>query len=126
MAKVVVAEDDAHIRRVIALWLGRQQHQVLEAGNGQQALALIEAHHPDILVTDLNMPQMDGLALLAALEQQQLRPAGVVVLTNRWDHQEIGARLAGQGVQVIPKPFSPTKLAALIDSLSRQPQQRPG
>jgi CheY-like chemotaxis protein len=118
MAKVVVAEDDAHIRRVICLWLTRQKHEVLEAGNGVKALELVEANQPDILITDVNMPQMDGIQLLEALNEKQIRPGGVVVLTNRWDHKEIGERLAAEGVQVIPKPFSPTKLAGLIGELS--------
>lgn len=120
MAKVVVAEDDAHILRVICLWLSRQGHVVLEAHNGRAALDLVVAEQPEILVTDVNMPELDGLCLLAELTQRGIRPAGTVVLTNRWDHREIGEQLATQGVRVIPKPFSPTSLAAIIAELAEQ------
>jgi CheY-like chemotaxis protein len=60
---------------------------------------------------------MDGLGLLEQLVQQDRAPGGIVVLTNRWDHREIGQNLAQWGVRVVPKPFSPTKLAELIEQL---------
>ncbi len=118
MTRIVVAEDDPHILRVICLWLSRQGHEVPPAQNGLEALALVCAHQPAVLVTDVNMPGMDGLALLAELERLQRRPDGVVVLTNRWDHREIGDMLAAGKLHVLPKPFSPSKLAALIAELT--------
>ncbi len=115
--RIVIAEDDAHILRVISLWLTRQGHTVFEAWNGQLALELIRTHIPDILVTDVNMPVMDGIELLEALRNDPVQPRGIVVLTNRWDHREIGETLATRGVHVIPKPFSPTNLADLISQM---------
>lgn len=121
MSRIVVAEDDPHILRVICLWLSRQGHEVMSAQNGLEALSLISAHQPAIVVTDVNMPGMDGLELLVQIENLVHRPAGVVVLTNRWDHREIGDRLAAGQLHVLPKPFSPSKLAALIEELTAAP-----
>lgn len=118
MAKVLIAEDDAHILRVIALWLQRQGHEVLEAANGQAALTQLIEQRPDILVTDVNMPVMDGLELLAEATARDVRPTGVIVLTNRWDHKEIGEQIEDQDVRVIPKPFSPTNLAQAINEMA--------
>ena len=120
MSRILVAEDDPHILRVISLWLSRQGHDVHEARNGISALELVQQYEPDILITDINMPGMDGLALLEQLRQHERLPRGIVVLTNRWDHREIGRNLAQWGVRVVPKPFSPSKLAGLIEELDAQ------
>lgn len=117
MSRILVAEDDPHILRVISLWLSRQGHEVLEARNGVTAWELVQQHHPEILITDINMPGMDGLGLLERVTGFAPVPRGIVVLTNRWDHREIGDSLAKWGVRVVPKPFSPTKLAELIEDL---------
>jgi len=120
MSRILVAEDDPHILRVISLWLSRNGHDVLEARNGLAAWDLVQEHHPEILITDINMPGMDGLELLERLRGYEHAPRGVVVLTNRWDHREIGEGLGQSGVRVVPKPFSPTKLAELIEQLDEQ------
>jgi two-component system OmpR family response regulator len=117
MSRILVAEDDPHILRVISLWLSRQGHEVLEARNGIMAWDLMQQQRPEILITDINMPGMDGLGLLEELKRHDHVPRGIVVLTNRWDHREIGHDLAKWGVRVVPKPFSPTRLAELIRNL---------
>jgi two-component system OmpR family response regulator len=117
MARILVAEDDPHILRVISLWLTRQGHDVVEARNGLAALELYEAQRPEILITDINMPGMDGTELLRRVLSQERLPRGIVVLTNRWDHREIGESLAESGVYTVPKPFSPVRLAELIQEI---------
>lgn len=114
MSRILVAEDDPHILRVICLWLSQQGHDVDEARNGLAALQQFGDKPPDILITDVNMPGMDGLELLHEVSQNAHHLRGVVVLTNRWDHREISAGHAGVNVHVVPKPFSPSKLADLI------------
>lgn len=126
MSRILVAEDDPHILRVISLWLSRQGHEVLEARNGLSAWTLIQEQRPEILITDINMPGMDGLLLLDKVHESAEQPRGIVVLTNRWDHREIGQKLADRGVQVVPKPFSPNKLAELIESLDQVNTSRTG
>jgi CheY-like chemotaxis protein len=118
MSQILVAEDDPHILRVICLWLSRRGHEVLEARNGLVAWELVQQHHPEILITDINMPGMDGLGLLERLEGFEHPPRGTIVLTNRWDHREIGQNLAKGVVRVVPKPFSPTKLGELVEQLN--------
>lgn len=120
MSRILVAEDDPHILRVISLWLARQGHEVLEARDGLEALNIWRHQRPDILVTDVNMPGLDGLELLDRIVGDRNAPRGLVVLTNRWDHREIGQKLADWGVHVVPKPFSPTKLAELVNQLQQQ------
>ncbi|HPM24157.1 MAG TPA: response regulator [Phycisphaerae bacterium] len=117
MIRIVVAEDDPHILRLISMWLQRQGYTVLEARNGVAARALIEVEPVDVLVTDVNMPGLDGVALIEAVVQAGRVRRGVIVLTNRWDHSEIRDRLAQWGVQVLPKPFSPSRLSEVVEAM---------
>jgi len=118
MSRVLVAEDDPHILRVVSLWLNRQGHEVIEARNGIQALELFERQPPDVLVTDINMPGLTGLELLDRIRELGGADIGVVVLTNRWDHREIGEQLNERGARVIPKPFSPNELAKVVSEMA--------
>lgn len=121
MAKILVVEDDPHILRVISLWLTRQGHEVIEARNGQAALELVRAQRPDVLITDVNMPLMDGLQLVEQVVQDVRAPRGIVLLTNRWDHGEMSDRFTEWHVHVLPKPFSPSKLSVLVKLLIENP-----
>jgi DNA-binding response OmpR family regulator len=114
MARIVVAEDDPHISRVITLWLQRGGHQVVTASDGKKALELIRAQGADLLVTDVNMPVMDGLDLLEAVRAESLIAHPAIVLTSRCDQAEIEARAAELGAVVHPKPFSPTHLTETV------------
>ncbi|MEW6200123.1 MAG: response regulator [Planctomycetota bacterium] len=118
MSRVLVAEDDPHILRLISLWLRRQGHEVLEARNGLIARDLAHTQLVDVLVTDVNMPGLDGLGLIEDLRGAGRVKRGVIVLTNRWDHGDIRERLAQWGVEVLPKPFSPSRLSELVEALA--------
>jgi two-component system OmpR family response regulator len=120
MSRILVAEDDPHILRVISLWLSRQQHEVIEARNGITALEYAEREPPDILITDVNMPGMNGMQLLKHLLEHPDCPRGIIVLTNRWDHRELGEQVTRASVHVVPKPFSPSQLAELVRQLAGQ------
>ncbi len=125
MSRVLIAEDDPHILRVISLWLSRQGHEIFEARNGALALALFIEHKPDVLVTDVNMPAMDGLELVEHILDEPGNLRGVVMLTNRWDHGEIRERQGYANVHVLPKPFSPTRLSELIlEVMAQEPMVR--
>ena len=119
MSRILVAEDDPHILRLICMWLKRQGHEVQEASNGLIARDALAAQPVDVLVSDVNMPGLSGLELVEmALHEGRVR-RGIIVLTNRWDHGDIRDRLAERGVQVLPKPFSPTRLSELVAELTR-------
>ncbi|MBL8879731.1 MAG: response regulator [Phycisphaerales bacterium] len=118
MSRIIVAEDDAGIRRVITMWLERQGHEVRSLTNGREALDACVSSPPDVLISDVNMPEIDGIQLIEQLSARGLAPRGVVVLTSRWDHAQIGERLAGLNAHVLPKPFSPARLADLVEGIT--------
>jgi two-component system, NarL family, response regulator DesR len=81
-ARVLVVDDDATIRRLLVLLLGRDDRYsvVAEAGDGEEALGLIAAHDPDLVLLDLAMPRLDGLQVIAALDARMR--SRVAVLTG--------------------------------------------
>ncbi len=117
MAVIVLAEDEVHIARVVQLWLTKERHVVYQAGNGRAALQLVRDHRPDLLITDVNMPVMDGIELAVACAAEGLPKVGTIVLTSRCDQKEIRDRLTGMAVVFHPKPFSPTKLTQEVNQL---------
>jgi two-component system OmpR family response regulator len=118
MTRILVAEDDPHILRLMSMWLKRQGHEVLEARNGLIARDMVQDEAVDLLVSDINMPGLDGLGLIEYVVEHQRVRLGIIVLTNRWDHGDISDRLAAWGVHVMPKPFSPTRLAEVVGKLT--------
>ena len=115
MARILIAEDDPHIARVIALWLKRNGHEVMATDTGDKALAAMRANTPDLLVTDVNMPGMSGLQLLEAARAESLLRCKAIVLTSRCDQAEIAADSDKLGAIVHPKPFSPRQLTETIE-----------
>ena len=117
MARILVADDDAHMLRVLSMWLTRNGHEVIEAGNGRQAQTLLDEQFVDLVISDVNMPLADGFELVQWLRQQGRASLPVVLLTSRCDQQAIIERLAGLNVNVCPKPFSPSRLVVQIEQL---------
>ena len=116
MAKILVVEDDRHISRVIALWLKRNGHDVIAAYDGRSALEMIRRQRPDLLMTDVNLPGMDGLDLLETVRAESLLSRRAIVLTSRCDQREIEARAEKLDALVHAKPFSPLHLMEAIES----------
>ncbi len=122
MATIVLAEDDVHIIRVVSMWLKQHKHQVFEAPNGKRALELVRAQQCDLLITDVNMPVMDGIELVKTCAAEGLPRLGTVMLTSRCDQADIVDALAGLPVLFHPKPFSPSRLVGEVDGLIKRAQ----
>ena len=79
---VLIVDDEPHIRKYIGLILGKLGHPtIVEAANGEEALALYDQHRPDLVLLDVNMPQMDGLQCLERIQAAH-SDALVVMLTS--------------------------------------------
>jgi len=116
MARILVVDDQPHVSRTIANWLTRAGHAVVRASDGAAALELLRAESFDILITDVDMPELDGLSLLRQSDVIG-RLRGVVVVTGRHDHGTLAATHGRGSIHVMPKPFSPSRLAELVEQL---------
>ena len=120
-ARVMIVDDSPIVRANLSAVLSNAGHHVREAVSGIDALNQIRRELPDLLVTDLNMPEMDGLQLLAKLREEELICPVLVVTTEiSSDFKDQGRRL---GVKAwIIKPYKPDSLcravAALLKSAS--------
>ena len=77
--KILIADDDPETLRLISLMLQRQGYQIVSATNGSQALALARSEHPDLIVLDVMMPDMDGFTVARQLRGQETT-AGIPIL----------------------------------------------
>ncbi|MFJ8623700.1 response regulator transcription factor [Kitasatospora sp. NPDC093550] len=116
---VLVVEDDPGVRTTLDQLLRFEGYRVLTAGDGQEALELLEHRRPDLAVVDVVMPRLDGLALCRMLRRRGDR-LPVLVLTAR--HQ-LGDRVAGLDAgadDYLAKPFATEELLARIRALLRR------
>jgi len=80
--RILVTEDDRNLRRVLKAMLDREGYEVAEAPNGVAALEWLAAHRADVVISDIRMPKMDGLALFRKL--RDLRPGLPVILITAY------------------------------------------
>ena len=118
--RIVVAEDDVHLLRVISMWLERNGFEVHQARDGREGCNLVRRIQPDVLITDVNMPEMDGVTLARTVLEEAPRPLGVIVLSCRVDMVGIGAELGDERVLHHAKPFSPSRLIEEVQELHRK------
>lgn len=121
MARIVVAEDQSHIRHILKMWLERHGHTVIEAENGLYALQALRTEPVDLLITDINMPEMDGIALAKCAFDECVTLRHLFVVTSRCDQQDIIAQITSENVTVIPKPFSPSQLLRDVEAVVEGP-----
>lgn len=126
MARILVAEDDIHVMRLMALWLTKSGHEVTEAANGQEAKDALTAASVDCVVTDVNMPVCDGIELVRWMREDAGLTMPVTLLSARCDQEDLTERLRDMNVDVYPKPFSPSRLLVEIERKLQQAQAPAG
>jgi DNA-binding response OmpR family regulator len=113
--KILVAEDSATVRRLVAARLVSDGYEVVEATDGEQALKLARSEHPDLLVLDKVMPKFDGFEVIRALrEDPQTSAVPIVMLTERTGEEDVLDGLHLGVEEYMPKPFSPHELSARV------------
>jgi two-component system alkaline phosphatase synthesis response regulator PhoP len=116
--KVLVVDDELHIVHVVAIKLRSNGFEVLTAGNGADAYELACSGKPDIIVTDLQMPVMDGWELVDKIRQnEQLKFVPVIMLTGRSFSIDKERMAQLRIIECIGKPFSPRELLQKIESI---------
>jgi two-component system chemotaxis response regulator CheY len=120
MATILTVDDSPSIRQMIKVVLEPAGHTVVEAGDGVQGLEKVKASRMDLVITDLNMPVMNGLELIRALRKlPSLTGMPIVFLTTESnDAIKQEAKSAG-ATGWITKPFKPDQLLAVVSKLVR-------
>lgn len=114
--RVVVIDDDANIRRVMELKLKKGGYEVVTAMNGEEGLNLVVSEQPDVVITDIMMPKLDGQSLCEQTNYlKEQRPFFTIVMTNRISPDDRNWVSEMRDTQLMEKPFSPSKVLACID-----------
>jgi two-component system chemotaxis response regulator CheY len=120
MATILTVDDSPSIRQMIKVALGPLGHTVIEAGDGAQGLEKAKSSRPNLVITDLNMPVMNGLELIKALRATPaLTGLPIVFLTT--ESSEAAKQQAKQAGATgwITKPFKQEQLLAVVNKLVR-------
>jgi CheY-like chemotaxis protein len=132
MARILLIDDDDSVRTVLYLTLANFGHTVIEARNGKEGLGLFKRGGADLVITDIVMPEKDGLDVLMKLLETQVPMVKIIAISGGGLHNAAfylqAARLLG-AAKVIEKPFSTEALMAAVNELlprGRAPAQPPG
>lgn len=109
--RILLADDDAGLRRLVSITLGDTDFDLLQSADGQETLRVAREQHPDLILLDINMPRLDGLSVCRALKSDAAtRDIRVVMLTASGSEADRDSgRLAGADDYFV-KPFSPVEL----------------
>ncbi len=109
---VLVVDDDPSVRSTAAEILAEEGHRVLEAADGEAALAVLADHPVTVLLLDVHMPRLDGLSLLERIDV----PPPVVLLVSAYAFTaDDRARVGGKVFRYLRKPVPPASLIAAVD-----------
>ncbi len=118
--KVAVVDDERSIRDLLVLGLSREGYAVRVAADGAQAIDLVAEWTPDVIVLDVMMPKIDGIALLPLLRRRTQAP--IIMLTARGDVNDRVAGLRAGADDYLPKPFDLEELLARLEAALRRPR----
>jgi two-component system chemotaxis response regulator CheY len=124
---VLVVDDSAAIRKILQRVLrqtGVAIRTIHEAGDGQEALEAMNSHKVDLVLTDINMPRMDGLQFLASVKASpQWRHVPVVMITTEGGETKVGEAVKLGAAGYVRKPFTADqikeKLAGILEAAAR-------
>jgi len=113
--KILVAGDSPTVRRLVAARLSADGYDVLEAADGEEALAMARSRHPDLLVLDKVMPKIDGFEVARAMRgDPETRAVPIVMLTGQAGEEHVLGGLQLGVEEYMPKPFSPHELSVRV------------
>ena len=113
--KIVLAEDEPQIARLIEFKLKKEGYEVTWKENGEEALKAIKEDKPDLILLDVMMPVMDGYEVLRRLkEDENLKSIPVIMLTARAQEKDVVKGIDMGAEDYITKPFHPAELLARV------------
>jgi len=119
--KILVADDEAHIRHIVSMKLSNAGYEVATAEDGEEALELAQSDSPELVITDFQMPYLTGLEMCRRLRQtHSAEQIPVLMLTARGFDIEPDEMAAAGISDVLSKPFSPREVLQKVQELIGQ------
>ena len=119
MSVVLAVDDSKPMLAMLSQCLKKGGHEVIQAVDGIQALDQFRSHMPDIVITDLNMPNMDGLEFIEAARKEENGGATPILLLTTETAQALKDRAREvKATGWLTKPFDPDQILGLVDQLA--------
>jgi DNA-binding response OmpR family regulator len=113
--RVLVIDDEPELVHLIAIFLGTAGLEVYSAQDGQQALALLEQSQPDLVICDMVMPTLDGVATVEAIRSHpKFSDLPIIMLSARGQSDDVERALAAGANDYITKPFRGSEVVATV------------
>ena len=114
--KILVVEDSSTIRKVISITLSQKGYEIIEAGDGLEALSRLNESKPDLILLDIILPKMDGYQILSIIrENPEFKYIPVIMLTSKDGIiNKVKGKVAGSSAY-LTKPFDPAQLVETIE-----------
>ena len=125
--KILIVDDDPAIREILCSQLGRLHFQTVAAADGKEGVELFKTEKPDLVLMDMMMPVMDGLAAcqaMRALEKKDSRVPILFLTARDTRHDQISSALSG-GDDFISKPISLQELRERVDAALARSKRKP-
>ena len=120
--RILVVDDDPSLRRLLRMTLAAAEFELQEVASAEEANESARFWRPAVVLLDVNLPGMDGLAFCKRLTRDAVHGSPTVILLTGARLTDADARAAGAHA-ILRKPFSPLELIGLIDELSKQPDE---
>ena len=115
MAKILVVDDSVTLRQMVSHVLTEDGHDIAEAASAEDALGLIEGFRPEVVVTDMYMPGLDGISLAERIRAMPAYSRTPILVLSTDSSQEVKQRGRASGVTGwIAKPFDPAMLQGVV------------
>ena len=112
---ILLVDDEQKVLNLISFRLHLLGHRVITAQSGEEALALAKTDRPDLIILDIAMPGLDGLAVLSRLKgSEALKGIPVLMLTARSDMEDVNRAMAAGAADYMVKPYDPIVLQMKI------------
>lgn len=116
MARILVADDELYILKMLDFRLKRLGHEIIDAVDGGQALEIATREKPDLVLLDIMMPVMDGFQVLRKLKsQEETKNIPVIMLTAKSQEKDIVTGLEAGAADYVTKPFNFAELIARVN-----------
>lgn len=117
--RILTVDDSKTIRDMLAFTLTKAGYEVVQAEDGQQGLDALARNAVDVVITDINMPVMDGFEFIRRMRAMPAwKATPILVLTTETSAEKKGQARSAGATGWIVKPFDPNKLLAVIDKVS--------
>ena len=112
--RILMIDDDAHMRRMVAIYLKREPYELVSVGSARMALHELKKGPFDLILSDIQMPEMDGIELIKAIKSQY--PQMPIIILSAFDAGKFQREMAAyEQLAILSKPFDQKSLLKLLE-----------